>query len=92
MKTRDMFASKTLGEHLIRGAVGLGALALAGVVLVAHPFAALALLALALGSLRGCPMCWTFGLMQTVLARIQRKRAAGACVDGRCALARRAEG
>lgn len=92
MKTRAMFASKTLGEHLIRGGVGLGALAVAGVVLIAHPFAALALLALALVSLRGCPMCWTFGLVQTLLARVQRKPVVGACIDGRCALARRAEG
>ncbi len=92
MGSRAMFASKTLGEHLLRGGVGLGALVVAAFVLIAHPFAALALLALALVSLRGCPMCWTFGLMQTVLARVQRKRVTRSCIGGRCALAPRAEG
>jgi hypothetical protein len=47
---------------------------------------ALAPLAAAVACFRGCPMCWTVGLIETVLAR---KTGGGpisrTCIDGSCA-------
>lgn len=80
-----MFASRTLIEHLLRGVVGLGALATAVALGPAHPLRALALIPLAMVSLRGCPTCWTVGLVQTVLARLRGRAAPDACLDGSCA-------
>lgn len=76
------FASTSLPRHLIRGAVGFGAL-IGAVALI--PFVGLPSLVLAsigLLALRGCPTCWTIGLVQT----ISRGRLERTCVDGRCTL------
>lgn len=76
------FASTSLPRHLIRGAVGFGAL-IGSIALI--PFVGLLSLVLApigLLALRGCPTCWTIGLVQT----ISRGRLERACVDGRCTL------
>ena len=80
-----MFASKTLTEHVLRGASGLGALVGAAAVAPEHPLLALALVPVALVLLRGCPMCWTMGLVQTVAAKLRGGPLPGACLDGSCA-------
>lgn len=90
-----MFASKTIAEHLVRGALGLASITVA---IVAWPFAtggaieivgrALAALA-ALVMLRGCPMCWLYGLVETVVARVRGRAVPTACTDGSCARAPR---
>ncbi len=84
-----MFASKSVVEHLIRGALGLGAFALAAALAPAHPMLALAMVPVGFVALRGCPMCWTVGLVQTVVARVQGKPTADRCTDGSCARERR---
>lgn len=66
----DMFASATLVEHLLRGAAGIGAIWLA-VVFSASLWLSLGLGVLALLAFRGCPMCWTVGLVETVRARLR---------------------
>jgi hypothetical protein len=74
-----IFASRTLGEHLLRGAIGAAAIAAA--LSVANGPSALAAIPLALAALvalRGCPMCWTVGLLETVGRRF------GASVSARC--------
>lgn len=71
----DMFASSTLVEHLLRGVVGIGAIWLA-VVFSASIWLSLGLGVLALLAFRGCPMCWTFGLFQTIGKRIAAARGA----------------
>jgi len=77
------FASRSVTEHLLRGALGIGALATAAFVPLP---AALGLLVLGLVALRGCPMCWTMGLIETVYARwTGRRPPLGACLDGACA-------
>ncbi|WP_437963887.1 hypothetical protein WMF04_29680 [Sorangium sp. So ce260] len=80
-----MFASKSLVAHVARGVIGFGALAAA--VLLARDllWLSLALLPVALVALRGCPMCWTVGLIQTVAARARGERPEGLCDDGGCA-------
>lgn len=69
-----MFESSTLVEHLVRGVMGIGALWAAiwigtdagwpGTV------ASLALGLLSLLAFRGCPVCWTLGLLSLASRRI----------------------
>jgi len=75
-----MFQSRSIAMHLLRGIAGFGFLF---VVLSYGPalgWWALAPAVAALVCLRGCPMCWMFGLIETVLSRKQDT----ACVDGSC--------
>ena len=64
-----MFASNTLLEHSLRGAVGIAALWYAVTIAASHPLGSLALGALALLAFRGCPICWTIGLVETASQR-----------------------
>ena len=67
-----MFASNTLIEHVLRGAIGIGALWLAVAIAATHPWSSFALGAVVLIAFRGCPICWTIGLFET--ARQQWRR------------------
>jgi hypothetical protein len=71
---RSPFSSSSLALHLLRGVAGFAALA--GALWLAEdlPLAALALGALALVLWRGCPTCWTIGLIETASCRTR-----GAC-------------
>jgi len=69
-----MFGSKTVLAHILRGVIGLSALALA-ILLARHAdtarvhasvtLASVTLAIVALIALRGCPVCWTIGLFET---------------------------
>jgi len=79
---RDViFGSRTIVRHIARGLVGFGFLAI--VVLYGQDLGWWALLptAAALLFLRGCPMCWLVGLIETVLNR----KSGTMCVGGSCA-------
>jgi hypothetical protein len=76
------FASTSLPRHLLRGAIGFGALAGSVALIPLAGFIALLLAPLGLLALRGCPACWTIGLIQT----ISRGRLERTCTDGRCTL------
>lgn len=82
MAERGQFASTSLPRHLARGAIGFGGL-IGGLALIpVVGFAALLLIPVGMVALRGCPTCWTMGLIQTLSAdKLQRQ-----CVDGRCEL------
>jgi hypothetical protein len=80
-----MFASRTITEHLLRGAAGIGLFVASAALLPTHPLLALLALPLALLALRGCPMCWTMGLIETIAKRVTGKPTSNACVDGSCA-------
>ena len=69
-----MFASRSVREHLLRGAVGLPLLLAALVLPGTLGPLALSLLVPAVVLLRGCPTCWALGLAQT------KQR----CATGRC--------
>jgi hypothetical protein len=63
------FASNTLIEHIVRGAIGIGAISVA--ISLGRPGgawwsipSALALGGLAIVAFRGCPICWTVGLFE----------------------------
>jgi hypothetical protein len=65
-----LFATQTLAGHVIRGAVAFGLLYLA----IAqqqhlHPVASMLAGLLALVAMRGCPVCWTIGLAETIRQR-----------------------
>ena len=79
-----MFASKSLAEHVSRGALGLGALG-AAAHFADRGWPALLLLPVALLALRGCPMCWTIGLVETFWARLRGHAINASCFDGPCA-------
>jgi hypothetical protein len=69
-----MFASRTLTEHLLRGIVGIGAM-IGAVAFAPLGWASLLLVPVGLVALRGCPMCWTIGLVQTCgRASVERAR------------------
>jgi hypothetical protein len=81
-----MFASRSLTIHLLRGGLGIAALVLAATVATNHPVMALLLLPVAFVAFRGCPMCWTIGLFQTLAAKWRREAVTAACADGSCAI------
>ncbi|MFF1906078.1 hypothetical protein [Kitasatospora sp. NPDC058218] len=83
MTDRPDFASASLTRHLARGALGFGALIGSFALIPVVGPGALLLLPVGVLALRGCPMCWTIGLIQTV----SRGRLKRSCtVDGQCRL------
>jgi len=76
-----MFKSGSVIEHVIRGVLGFGLLAVALLYAPVLGWWTLALLAGALICFRGCPTCWTAGLLETVLHRKAQK----GCLGGSCA-------
>jgi hypothetical protein len=63
------FASTTLPRHLTRGVLGFGLLCSALVLTPSLGPSALVFAPPGLIALRGCPMCWTLGLIETISAR-----------------------
>ena len=64
-----LFATQTLTGHVIRGAVAFALLYLAVEQQHLHPVASLLAGLLALVAMRGCPVCWTIGLAETIRQR-----------------------
>ena len=64
-----LFATQTLTGHGIRGAVAIALLYLAIEQQHSHPVASLLAGLLALVAMRGCPVCWTIGLAETIRQR-----------------------
>lgn len=63
------FATRTLIGHVIRGAVAFALLYLAIDQQHVHPVASVSAGLLALVAMRGCPVCWTIGLAETIRQR-----------------------
>jgi hypothetical protein len=64
------FASESLFGHLIRGGVAIGLLVWA----IRHPMQPTLSVVAGIGALiafRGCPICWTIGLVETVIQKIK---------------------
>ncbi len=64
-----LFATQTLTGHVIRGTVAFALLYLAIAKQHFHPVASLLAGVLALVAMRGCPVCWTIGLIETIRQR-----------------------
>jgi hypothetical protein len=63
------FATQTLMGHVIRGTVAFALLHLAIAQQHLHPVASLLAGLMALVAMRGCPVCWTIGLAETLRRR-----------------------
>ena len=72
MERVGMFGSRSITLHVLRGALAAACL-FAAFKLHSVLLAALAIIA-AIVLLRGCPMCWTVGLCETVARRIGARR------------------
>ncbi|MBC7954496.1 MAG: hypothetical protein H7Y33_01330 [Cytophagales bacterium] len=70
--SNGLFASQTLSGHLIRGVVAFALLYLAINQQHAHPGWSLLAALMALVAMRGCPACWTIGLVETIQQRLRR--------------------
>jgi hypothetical protein len=72
------FVSASLGEHILRGALAFGALALAMALFNLGVWYAVIggglLVAFAFVMFRGCPVCWTVGLFGTCKLKSAEKR------------------
>lgn len=64
-----MFGSAFLSAHLIRGVAAAALLTWAIVHQTAYPWLSLGAGVAALVAFRGCPMCWTAGLIETLAQR-----------------------
>ena len=73
------FASRTLLEHILRGAAAAGLIAVAITNAAESSLVSGAAVLVAVVLLRGCPMCWMVGFVETLL---RTRRASCAC-DGR---------
>lgn len=65
-----LFASASLAGHLVRGGIAIGLLIWA----FRHQDQTALSLAAAIGALiafRGCPVCWTVGLVETVIQKFR---------------------
>jgi hypothetical protein len=74
---KTAFASASLTEHVLRGAFGIGAISLA--INLGEPGgawwtlpAALTLGLLSILAFRGCPICWTIGLAETLWRHLRK--------------------
>jgi hypothetical protein len=69
MAVKNLFASPNLPEHLLRGAFGITAWIVArqlfAMTTISSLVGAVVLIAASLVVMRGCPFCWTIGLMNT---------------------------
>ena len=82
---QNVLASESVARHLARGALGFGLIGLAIALATRVGPAALLLAPLGLVALRGCPTCWTVGLIQTISAgRLERS-----CTEAKCTLRHR---
>ena len=84
---RSPLASSSLHKHLLRGVGGLVAAVLAVALLARVGPVSLALLPVAAVAWRGCPTCWTVGLLGTLADG--RARRSSCRAEGRCRQARR---
>lgn len=69
-----LFATQTLSGHLLRGAMAFALLYTAVSQQHAHPIWALLAGGLSLIVMRGCPVCWAIGLVETVGQRWRAMR------------------
>jgi hypothetical protein len=61
-----MFASKSVVAHIFRGVIAAALIVWALDNLSTEPIFALAAGAAAVVAMRGCPLCWTMGLFETI--------------------------
>jgi hypothetical protein len=76
-----MFASKTIAAHLMRGVMAAPLIAWALLHQSTDSVFAVAAGAVAMVAMRGCPLCWTVGLVEIIAKSISVRR--DTCASGR---------
>jgi hypothetical protein len=66
-----MFASTTIAAHLTRGVIAAALIAWAALHQSSNPAFAVIAIVLAIVAMRGCPMCWALGLVETIGNRMR---------------------
>ena len=66
-----MFGSTSIAAHLTRGVIAAALIAWAVLDESSNPAVAVIAIVLALVAMRGCPMCWVLGLVETVGNRMR---------------------
>jgi hypothetical protein len=61
-----MFASASVMAHLVRGVIAAAMIVWALALQSTEPIFAVAAVAAAVAAMRGCPLCWTVGLFETI--------------------------
>ena len=67
------FGNKTVRAHLFRGMLGFIALYVSLSTLNRATWPTLVLLPIVLYLLKGCPMCWTMGLIETIVMAVHKR-------------------
>lgn len=67
------FGNQSILIHLVRGALGFGSLVLAlkGYEVIGWP--ALPLMGISVWMLKGCPVCWSIGLVESVTLKFLKR-------------------
>ncbi len=72
-----MFCSRSVGIHLLRGLCAVALIALSLYLITLGELYAFLVAAMSVGGaiflLRGCPMCWLMGLMETIARQRESK-------------------
>ena len=71
-----LFASKSLVAHIVRGMIAAVLITWALLHQLSNPAFAVAAGVVALVVMRGCFLCWTIGLLETVGHKIKARRSA----------------
>jgi hypothetical protein len=66
-----MFASRTIAAHVMRGVIAAPLIVWALAHQMSDPAFAIAAGVLAVIAMRGCPLCWTLGLFETISERMR---------------------
>ena len=69
-----MLASRTIAAHMVRGVVAAALIIFAVLLQSSNPAFAVAAGILAVIAMRGCPLCWTLGLFETIGESIRARR------------------
>jgi hypothetical protein len=67
------FGSKTIRVHILKGLLGFVALYVALSTMHRTIWPSLVLLPVVLYLLKGCPMCWTMGLIETIVMAVHKR-------------------
>lgn len=81
-----LFGNKSISVHIIRGILGFAAVYGSLATLSTTVWPSVVLLPAALYFLKGCPMCWVAGLIETIT--MSRRRHGGGNMDSQSALVR----
>jgi hypothetical protein len=68
-----MFGSKSVAVHVVRGVIAAMLIAWAVQHQTSNPVVAILTLVGAVVAMRGCPLCWTVGLCETVVRRAAKR-------------------